>query len=477
MNMVDTAQTSVLNARARADWVRLRTLVVLRWMAITGQAAAVLIATQVLHFDLPLSMCAAVISASVSFNIVAHITHPAEKRLSERGTLLSLFFDLAQLVTMLLLTGGLNNPFAVLIIAPVTIAATALRLQSTIALGVAALASIALLTIAYVPLIQPDGSELLIPPLIRIGIAAALAIGVVFLSLYARRVTAETFAMSEALSATQIALAREQRLAAIGGIAAATAHELGTPLATIKLVAGELAEEAEGNPELAEDIALIKAEADRCGTILADLSQGGRDDSHVKHAPISSVIAEAAGPHTRRGKDLVIRINGQSADLAGDDQPSILRSPELIHGLRNAIQNAVDFSSSTVWIDADRDVDTLRIAVGDDGPGFSPDILPRLGEPYVSSRARGARNARKGEYEGMGLGLFIARTLLERTGARLAFANGSDTLGRRTGDSHADPATARPPGAIIEMTWQDADLIVSKDAQRRALGQNQRFEN
>ncbi len=474
--MVDTAQTSLFNARARGDWVRLRTLVVLRWMAITGQAAAVLIATQILHFDLPLSMCAAVISASVSFNIVAHIIHPAEKRLSERGTLLSLFFDLAQLVTMLLLTGGLNNPFAVLIIAPVTIAATALRLQSTIALGVAALGCIALLTTAYVPLIQPDGTELSIPPLIRVGIAAALTIGVVFLGLYARRVTVESFAMSEALSATQIALAREQRLAAIGGIAAATAHELGTPLATIKLVAGELARDAEGNPELAEDIALIQAEADRCGTILADLSQGGRDDSHVKHAPISSVITEAASPHANRGKDLVIRIDGQPADMAGDDQPTILRSPELIHGLRNAIQNAVDFARSTVWIDSDHDERTLRIAVGDDGPGFSPDILPRLGEPYVSSRGRGDRPTPKGEYEGMGLGLFIARTLLERTGARVAFANGSDTLGRRSDDSQADPSMARAPGAIIEMTWEDADLIVSKDAQRRALGQNQRFE-
>ena len=304
--------------RARGDWVRLRTLVVLRWMAITGQAATVLIATQVLNFDLPLSLCAAVISASVSFNVIAHIVHPAEKRLSERGTLFSLFFDLVQLVTMLLLTGGLNNPFAVLIIAPVTIAATALRLQSTLALGLSALGSIPLLATVHLPLIQPDGVELVIPGLFRYGIAAALVIGLVFLGVYARRVTVEAFAMSEALSATQIALAREQRLAAIGGIAAATAHELGTPLATIKLVAGELSHEAEDHPELAEDLALIRSEADRCGAILADLSQGGRDDSHVKFAPISSVIDEAAGPHVKRGKDLVVRIDGDLAELAGE---------------------------------------------------------------------------------------------------------------------------------------------------------------
>ncbi|MEM9139483.1 MAG: ActS/PrrB/RegB family redox-sensitive histidine kinase [Pseudomonadota bacterium] len=470
-----TAPHSLFDIHARGDWVRLRTLVLLRWIAITGQAAAVLMATQILHFDLPLSICALVISASVSFNIAALIVHPAEKRLSERGTLISLTFDLLQLVTMLVLTGGLNNPFAGLIIAPVTIAATALRLRSTLLLGVLALSSVPLMNWVHMPLIQADGTALTVPALFRYGIAAGLVIGLVFVALYARRVTIEGYAMSEALSHTQIALAREQRLAAIGGIAAATAHELGTPLATIKLVAGELSRDLKDQPSLLEDIHLIRSEAERCGAILADLGQGGRDDSHVKHAPISSVLEEAAGPHANRGKELIMRIAGQPADQAGGDQPVIRRSPELIHGLRNAIQNAVDFAGDFVWIDADLSGDTLRVAVGDDGPGFSADILPRLGEPYVSTRARGDRLAADGQYEGMGLGLFIARTLLERTGARIAFANGTDLRGRRSSDSDTPPEGRRPPGAIIEMTWRAGDLIVPKDAQRRALGQNQRF--
>ena len=475
--MAEIEPNSQFYMRARGDWVRLRTLVVLRWMAIGGQTAAVLIATQFLGFNLPLPMCALVISASVSFNVVAHIVHPSEKRLSERGTLMSLFFDLAQLVTMLMLTGGLNNPFAVLIIAPVTIAATALRMQSTLALGLVALISIPVMSQLHVPLIHHDGTVLEVPALFRFGFAAALAIGLVFLGLYARRVTVEGYAMSEALSATQLALAREQRLSAIGGIAAATAHELGTPLATIKLVAGELTGELKDHPELAEDIELIRSEANRCAAILADLREGARDDSHVKQAPISSVIEEAARPHARRGKRLVVRINGLEEADAGEDQPTVARTPELIHGLRNAIQNAVDFARSTVWIDVDTAEDNLRIAVGDDGPGFKPDILPRLGEPYVSSRARGSRAGRDGGYEGMGLGLFIARTLLERTGAVLSFANGSD--GRWTGDSGriaSDPAIAHPPGAIIEMIWPTQVMVVSKGEFRRALGRNERFE-
>ncbi|MFK7941644.1 MAG: sensor histidine kinase RegB [Paracoccaceae bacterium] len=473
--MGDTMQTSLFNMDARGNWVRLRTLVMLRWLAIAGQASAVLIATQVLGMSLPLSMCALVISASVSFNIVAHVVHPAEKRLSERGTLWSQFFDLAQLVTMLMLTGGLNNPFVVLILAPVTIAATALRLQSTIWLGLAAMVSVPLIHFVHMPLMMADGRELAAPLLYQFGIAAALVIGLVFLSLYARRVTVEGYLMNEALNATQIALAREQRLAAIGGIAAAVAHELGTPLATIKLVAGELARDMEGHPALAEDVELLRQEANRCGAIMADLSQGGRDDSHVKQAPVSAVIDEAARHHIHRGKEVIIRIDGRSLADAGERQPILHRSPELVHGLRNAIQNAVDFAKDTVWIDVTTDEADIRIAIGDDGPGFSQDILPRLGEPYVSSRARGDRNSRGGTYKGMGLGLFIARTLLERTGAQLSFANGTDQL-TWTAEPDGRPSALRhPPGAIIEMLWPKDRLVVPVDIARRALGENQRF--
>ncbi|MEL6999671.1 MAG: ActS/PrrB/RegB family redox-sensitive histidine kinase [Pseudomonadota bacterium] len=473
--MVEAQHHSLFNLRARGDWVRLRTLLVLRWMAITGQAATVLFATQVLSFQLPLAVCALAISASVSLNIIMHIVYPSETRLSERGTLLSLLFDLSQLAIMLMLCGGLSNPFAVLILAPVTIAATALRLRSTIVVSIAALLSIPLMALLYLPLVQADGSLLQIPSLLRYGVAAALAIGVIFVALYSRRVTVESYAMSEALSATQIALSREQRLAAIGGIAAAAAHELGTPLATIKLVASELASELEDHSELAEDVALIRSEADRCGAIMADLSQGGRDDRHVKLAPVSAVIEEAAQPHATRGKQLHIRINGVLAEHTTGDQPTIRRSPELIHGLRNAIQNAVDFAEATVWIDATIVEGRLRIAVGDDGPGFGPDILPKLGEPYVSTRARGDRRDRDGSYEGMGLGLFIARTLLERTGASLAFANGSDAR-RRTGRHRSDGDLQHPPGAIIEMTWPIESLVVRKEQVRGALGPNDRFE-
>ena len=196
--MPESGRQYLFNMQARGDWVRLRTLVVLRWIAIAGQIAAVLAAARGMGFQLPLVYCALLISASASVNVVVQVIYPAEKRLSEHGTLLSLFFDLLQLVALLMVTGGLNNPFAVLILAPVTISATALRLQSTLWLGIAAMAAVTLMTVFHLPLIQADGTVLEAPELYRSGVAAALVIAVAFLSIYTRRVPVAGSALTQA---------------------------------------------------------------------------------------------------------------------------------------------------------------------------------------------------------------------------------------------------------------------------------------
>jgi two-component system sensor histidine kinase RegB len=180
--MNDTGLHYLFNLQARGDWVRLRTLVTLRWMAIAGQVVALLVASHGMGFQLPLAACALLISASASVNVVAHLIYPTVKRLTERGTLMSLFFDLAQLVTLLSVTGGLNNPFAVLVIAPVTISATALRLQSTLWLGIAGMASVTVMSSFYLPLVQADGTVFEAPELYRTGVSVALAIANAFLS-------------------------------------------------------------------------------------------------------------------------------------------------------------------------------------------------------------------------------------------------------------------------------------------------------
>ncbi len=456
---------------ARGHWVRLRTLMTLRWVALGGQAAAVLAARFGFGIDLPLGWCLAVIAAPAAVNFTLGALHPPSKRLNERDAMLSLMFDTAQLALLLALTGGLTNPFAVLLLAPVTIAASVLALRSTLALASAAMAATSVLLVAHRPLVFIATGEALRPPdLYLLGLWAAVTVGIVFMAIYTRRIGVETARMAEALTAAQLALSREQRLTAIGAMAAAAAHELGTPLATIKLVSGELARELRDHPEHAEDLALLRAQADRCREILRDLSEGGRSDATVRHAPVLTVMEEAARPHRGRGKALVFMINGRPASEAGDAQPVVARRSEIIHGLRNLVQNAVDFAATTIWIEAREREATLRISVSDDGPGFKSEVLDMLGDPYVTTRGRGRRGAeRDGEYQGMGLGLFIAKTLLERTGARLVFANAS----RLAPPPDGAPA---PTGAVVAAIWPRDAVVARRAVLRQPLGENPRFE-
>ena len=441
----------------------------LRWLAVAGQVGAVVVATQVLNIHLRLDLCALAIAASVAFNIAAMVMHPPNKRLSEGGALLTLLFDLSQLGVLLFLTGGLSNPFSLLVLAPVTISATALTLPATFVLGATAISMISFLVMFYLPLTL-GGQVIQPPPLFVAGNWAALVIGIVFLAGYARRVTTETFSMTQALSATQMALEREQKLTALGGVVAAAAHELGTPLATIKLVCGELADDLSANQDHLEDIQLIRSQAERCSQILRDMGRSGRDDTHLRNAPVFAVVQEAAEPHLHRGKRVIMRIDGATAEEEIPDQPIIARQSEIIHGLRNLVQNAVDFADSTVWIDLFWDTTDLTIIIGDDGIGYPPELFGRIGDPFVRRRKSSARaDDTRPNYEGMGLGLFIAKTLLERTGAQLKFANGA----RPDKDDDPLPLELRnATGAVVTVTWPLAVVSLQKQELRGPLGRN-----
>ncbi|MGB0410644.1 MAG: sensor histidine kinase RegB [Pikeienuella sp.] len=462
--------TDALRDQTRGRWVRLRTLTTLRWLAVLGQTLAVVAASQLFQVDLPILPCLVAIVASVLFNIVSIQVFPPNTRLGERAAASSMLFDLSQVSILLYLTGGLTNPFAALLLAPVTISATALTLRSTIILAVSALAVISLISVWHVPLRFANGEPLAPPPIYTFGVWVALTIAVLFMAMYARRVTVETDRMQRALNAAEEALGREQRLTAIGGLAAAAAHELGTPLATIKLVSAELMDEVKDRPDLYEDAALIREQADRCRDILTELARSGKSDSHVKMMPISALIDEAAEPHRDRGARIIVRVNGAPANALGADPVVVHRTPEAVHGLRNLVQNAVDFTSSAVWIDVTASEATLRIVFGDDGPGYPEAVLERLGDPYITSRAR--KGPGEGEYTGMGLGLFIAKTLLERTGARVSFANSDRTVRRENrGQSLED---RRPSGALVAVVWPRS-VISSNAEEREALGENPRF--
>jgi len=472
---VSQQSTNLFTREARSDWIRLRTLIILRWLAIAGQIGAVVFTVFYLELAIPFRLCLIVITAAILFNLLATSVLPANKRLSEREAMLSLLFDLGQLVLLLYLTGGLHNPFALLILAPVTIAATALTLYATLVISLTALSMISILSFLYMPLTKLSGEILELPRLFVGGMWVALTIGILFLAIYARRVTAVIFSMSQALSATQMALAREYQLTALGGVVAAAAHEMGTPLATIKLVSSELASELQDGTEQKEDVLLIQEQADRLSQIMRDMGRSGKDDLLLKHAPITTIVREAAEPHENRGKELVFLVNGKTEGPDEKDTPIIPRHPEIIHGLRNLVQNAVDFSESIVLIDVTWDETSMRIMVGDDGNGYPPDLLDRIGDPFISKRKKQLHNGQaRTDYQGMGLGLFIAKTLLERSGAELTFANAAIDLTHM--NRHYDFFDPRLRGAIVDVRWKRTDFDESQKTNREALGPNQQFE-
>ncbi|GAA3858675.1 sensor histidine kinase RegB [Celeribacter arenosi] len=462
---MSNADTQWMSSERRSDWVRLQTLTNLRWIAIAGQIIAVMAASFVFGLRLEIGGLALVIGASVTANLLAYFLFPGNTRLSERGAALMQFFDIVQLSALLYLSGGLNNPFALLILAPVTISASALRPKSAILIGAAAIFLVSLLVLYNVPLRTQGGAVLMVPDLFLFGTWVAIVIGVVFLGVFSWKVTSETHIMGEALLATQMALTREQKLTDIGGVVAAAAHELGTPLATIKLTSSELVDDLEDRPELMADAVLIREQADRCRDILRSMGRAGKDDLHMRIAPLQAVVEEAAEPHLTRGKTVIIDVLGSEA---GEDQPYVVRRPEIIHGLRNLVQNAVDFAEATVWIDVMWDAERIRLMIVDDGAGFPPSVFGRIGDPFVRRRRADREAARRPGYEGMGLGLFIAKTLLERTGAEITFANGS---GKNDVHLHA----GRRSGAIVELSWPRARIAVTDEERKKALGENAPF--
>jgi two-component system sensor histidine kinase RegB len=420
--------------------VRLRTLSNLRWMAIAGQSTALFLVYFGFGYRLPLVYCAAAIGASTILNIVLALRYPASHRLTNRDATLYLAFDVLQLAALLYLTGGITNPFALMFVAPVVIAAATLNLGNTLILAGIGFASICLIAVVHKPLPWPPDEVLALPQLYQAGIWASLVIGIGFTSVYAWRIASESARMSAGLAATQLALSREHRLAALGALATAAAHELGTPLGTIAVVARELERALPEGSSEAEDVRLLRAQAERCRAILARLANPEETMlGATARLPLGALLDDIAAPYRGEDLDIAIQVPG-----AAPDQPQVWRAPELLHGLGNIIENAADFAQSVVRIEARWDAGTLHISVEDDGPGFAPEIYERIGEPYVTTRPgdfalgeteMGPQGA-LGEHEGMGLGFFIAKTLLEQTGGEVKALNLPDG------------------GAVVTMQWR-----------------------
>lgn len=423
---------SFAGAAANRGRVRLRTLSNLRWLAIGGQSAALFVVHYGFDYHLPLGYCLIAIASSVALNSFLAIRFPATHRLSNRDATLSLAFDVLQLGALLYLTGGIENPFALMFIAPVVIAAATLNFGNTLLLAGLAFASISTIALIHLPLPWAPDDRLTLPPLYQGGIWCSLVIGIGFTSIYAWRIASEAARMQAGLAATQLALSREHRIAALGALATAAAHQLGTPLGTIAVVARELERSVPASSPEAEDARLLRAEAERCRDILTRLARPEESVLGTQdRLPLGALLDEIAGEY--RGSDIEIAVQVPQTGRAGFE-PKVWRIPELVHGLGNLIANAADFARTRVAVVAWWDAAELGLSVEDDGPGFDPEILERIGEPYVTSRPGtdalgnteiGPADAFSGQ-QGMGLGFFIAKTLIEQTGGNVRAINAPD---------------------------------------------------
>ncbi|MFG1477238.1 ActS/PrrB/RegB family redox-sensitive histidine kinase [Xanthobacter sp. V4C-4] len=427
----------------RSFGLRLDTLIRLRWLAVTGQIAALVVVSLLLGFPLPVSSCLAVILLSALVNVLLRIKYPVARRLSDAAAGPLLAYDLLQLTALLYLTGGLKNPFALLYLAPVMISATALAWSTTVLLGILAAACAGAVGLWASPLPWAGEAAPVLPDLYLAGIWVALTVSIGFIGLHAWRVAEEARELADALAATELVLAREQHLSAIDGLAAAAAHELGTPLSTIALVVKEMQRAMPPGAPYADDVALLRDQVSRCRDILQTLTSLSSGDAPFDRMPVRQLLEEVVEPHRDFGIAIVINAPGRPSD------PVIDRNPGLLYGLGNLVENAVDFARARVDIAAEWTPSSLVIVVEDDGPGFSPEVSARIGQPYVTSRGRDRLEERQDadEESGLGLGFFIAKTLLERTGASLTFEN------------RPLPAT----GASIRITWPRRALAIEMD--------------
>src|ERR1700716_905434 len=429
--MTDVAASDFRHPRR---YIRLDTILRLRWLAVLGQLAAIFIVVQGLEFDVPVIPCVAIVGLSALLNLALQIAFDPMQRLEPAYAAGLLALNIVELAGLLFLTGGLQNPFSFLFLAPVLISATALPLGLTTALGMLAVAFASALVFFPLPLPWEGEEPLVLPPIYLFGVWLSIVVAIGVTSLYAFQVTEDTRKLSDALAATELVLTREQPLPQLDGLAAAAAHELGTPLSTIFLISRELEKTVQDtlqdNGALAGDLKTLREQAQRRRDILAKITQLSSTGAPFDRMPLSTLIEESVAPHRDFGIAIKVRIA-----VAGASEPVGVRNPALLYGVGNILENAVDFARATVEENAWWNSDTVEIIISDDGPGIAPDVLKRIGEPYLSRR-RSADEVQT-EHRGLGLGVFIARTLLERTGAKVSFTN-------RVFPDH---------GAVVQIAW------------------------
>jgi two-component system, sensor histidine kinase RegB len=408
------------------------TLTILRYIAIFGQFIAINIVFFYLELQFPLKESYIIILIGLITNLFLQFKVKVNQ-LKDTYASLFLLYDLFQLSSLLYLTGGILNPFSILLIIPTIVSSTFLSMGTTIILGVITSFLLFILSFIYLPLPGFDQNIFDVPNFYKQGILTAILIGLVFLSYFGIRFAGETKKRSEALRKLQEVISKEYELESLGGQAAAAAHSLGTPLATISVVAKELKKEIGGDKEISKDIDLLISQTKRCSEILKKISKKQiKEDIFLSIIKFEDLLEEIINSFKETSsKNINLIVENDNNKIA------IQRTPEIIYGLRNFIGNAVKFSKSQVNINLRSDQKIIEIKISDDGPGIPEDIIQKMGEPYIKSKSK-----ELSDNSGLGLGTFLGKTLLERQGGQLIFKKNSK-LG----------------GALVTLSWDPNNFI------------------
>ena len=408
------------------------TLLILRWIALSGQFFAIVLVKFIFNFKLELLLCLLIIAIGVLSNFYLKFKIK-EKQLDNYTSTVFLFYDLLQLAVLLYLTGGITNPFTILLIIPAIVSSTFLTLRSTINLSIITILALVIITIDHYPLPHTGDLHFHVPNYYLYAIPTAVIVGLVFLTYFGARFGSESRKRTEALNKLELILAKEHELESIGERAAAAAHSLGTPLSTIAVITKELQKEIGDNPKYSKDINLLLSETRRCSEILKNISQDKlEEDNFLSNVKINDLLNGIVGSF-REISEKKLSLIVENNEL----NPKVQRTLEITYGLRNFIGNAVKYSNSFVDIILESNEKITEIKICDDGPGFSEDIFNVLGEPYIRSE-----NKIINSKSGLGLGTFIGKTLLERMKATVKFSRYSKTK-----------------GAMVIVKWSTKDLL------------------
>ena len=387
--------------------ILLRNLIKIRWIAILGQLSAIFFVTFVIKIEIPFFEALIIILLSVALNFYSYLEERINKTISNIKAFLFLLFDTLQLGILLFLTGGIVNPFSILILAPVITSASYLPALLTVILSSISIIIIIVLNFYFVPLNL--GNQFVLPTIYNFGVVTSLIITVIFIAIYAYLFASSSRNISNALAVSKLQILNQKKITEIGSLSAATAHELGTPLNTIFLILNDLIRDKKLNEDknISKDIKLLKSQAERCRKILKKLSQNPLKlkDKFLEKVKISDLIKINFDKFNKNKKLNLIEINEEN-------QIEIIFKDEIMYALGNIIQNAIFHSAKFVIVELNYLKKNLIIKISDDGNGFAKDIIDKLGEPYISKNNRG-----------MGLGIFISKNLIENMGGKISFYN------------------------------------------------------